>query len=374
MKHNVIGLVNLFTTPNIEPITDSRPLGSTSFLGRYALIDFPLSCFCNSGITELGIMVRDHQRSLLKHVGSLKAWVSNTKIGKQHIMFNEAAVGKEQVNTDINNLRQNDWFLYESSADYIVIMPTHVLASIDLRKVINEHVEKRAECSIVATKVSEPNKDYLGEYILEIDKEKEVVSASINTGNRRKEAIISMGIYVINRKLFGDLVTRYALDNPTLTLTELLYTLGDAKKIRRNVIMFEGYSICISSFKDYMNKSFAMLDVEEAKKLFVPDFPIFTITHDTPPATYSKDASVTSSFISNGAVIEGTVINSIIGRNVRIAKGAVVKNCIVFSGTSVGENAKISNALIDKYAIITRSHSVAGTEDNPIYIKQGAFV
>ena len=31
---NVIGLVNFHSSPDVSPITDSRPLGSTSFLGR----------------------------------------------------------------------------------------------------------------------------------------------------------------------------------------------------------------------------------------------------------------------------------------------------------------------------------------------------
>ena len=74
------------------------------------------------------------------------------------------------------------------------------------------------------------------------------------------------------------------------------------------------------------------------------------------------------------AVIEGTVRHSIIGRGVKIAKGARVENAIVFSSTRIGENAVIEDALIDKYSMITRSKKVGGTSEVPLYLHQGAIL
>ena len=78
--------------------------------------------------------------------------------------------------------------------------------------------------------------------------------------------------------------------------------------------------------------------------------------------------------IANIPVIEGTVIDSIIGRDVRVAKGAVVRNSILFSNSKVAENATVENALIDKYACITRAKKVGGTKDVPLYLHQGAIL
>lgn len=374
MEHKVIGLINTFNTPSLSPLTDSRPLASTSFLGRYALIDFPLSCLCNSNISQVGILVRDHQRSLLKHVGSMTTWVNNTKIAKNHIMFNENALVNGYLNTDINNLKENDWVFYSSDANYVVILPIHILAPIDLRPFIREHVEKGAELSIIGTKIKDASKEYIGQHLLEIDKDKIIKTASINNGKKKGEAIASMSIYIINRKLLGDLVLKHSVHNPSLNLEELIFAMGEANQLKRNFLLYENYSLCLSSFKDYMRISSSLLSYPEVSKLFNFNWPIYTVTHDTPPALYSKDAEVRSSYISNGAIIEGKVINSIIGRGVKVSKGAIVKNCIVFSNVTVGENAQVSYALIDKYAIITRSHAVEGKADDPIYIKQGAFV
>ena len=85
----VIGFCNLHHSPQLGELTSSRPLASTSFLGRYAFIDFVLSNFSNSNIDEIGILVKDHARSLNKHLGFGNSWNINTKTGANVVMYNE---------------------------------------------------------------------------------------------------------------------------------------------------------------------------------------------------------------------------------------------------------------------------------------------
>ena len=56
--------------------------------------------------------------------------------------------------------------------------------------------------------------------------------------------------------------------------------------------------------------------------MFKSNWPIYTNTNDTPPSKYKKNAKVTKSFIANGAIVDGEVTGSILGRNVEIGKGA----------------------------------------------------
>ena len=44
---DVIALVNLHNSSELKPLTNSRPLASTTFLGRFAFIDFALSNLTN---------------------------------------------------------------------------------------------------------------------------------------------------------------------------------------------------------------------------------------------------------------------------------------------------------------------------------------
>ena len=78
---DVIGLINCFQDPDLGGLTSHRTLASTSFLGRYAFMDVAMSNFSNSGIDNVAVMVRNHQRSILKHMGNMSSWVNNTKTG-----------------------------------------------------------------------------------------------------------------------------------------------------------------------------------------------------------------------------------------------------------------------------------------------------
>lgn len=371
---NVIGLVNFHSSPDVSPITDSRPLGSTSFLGRYALCDFALSNFCNSGIDTVGLLVKDHQRSILKHLGSMDAWVRNTKTSKEIIMYNEPGHERPGINTDLQNIKENDWALYDSNANLIVVAPAHIVAPIDFRPIIAEHIARHEKITVIATKVKDKSQEFLSENVLKVSKDGYVLDNYRNPGDEKGPGIVSMSAYVINRTVLADMIHRFLPANPTLDIRTLIYQAAEEGEYQCHVHLYEGYARCFDSFPHYMQYCFELLDPKVSDQLFLPSWPIYTKSHDTPPALYGENSEVRDSIVANGAVIEGAVRHSIIGRGVKIAKGARVENAIVFSSTRIGENAVIEDALIDKYSMITRSKKVGGTSEVPLYLHQGAIL
>ena len=346
--NNVIGILNFHSSPEVSPITDSRPLGSTSLLGRYACCDIALSNLCNSGIDTVGLLVKDHQRSILKHLGSMDAWVRNTKISHEIIMYNEPAHLHPETNTDLNNIKENDWVLYDSSASYIAIVPAHIMASIDLRPIIAEHIARREKITVVATPLPDASKEFLCESLIDMNKDGYAKSAYKNTGKIHAPAIASMSCFIINRTVLADMIHRFLPANPKLDIQTLIYQAAEEGEYQVHVHLYDGYRRCIDSFKAYTDMCFELLDPQVASKLFLPDWPIYTKSHYTPPSIYGENSVVQNSFVANGAIIEGTVINSIIARGVKVSKGAVVRDSIVFSSTKLGEGSKVENALIDK--------------------------
>ena len=81
-----------------------------------------------------------------------------------------------------------------------------------------------------------------------------------------------------------------------------------------------------------------------------------------------------NSFVANGSRIKGTVLNSVISRDVIIEEGAVVKNCILFSGTKVGKNSKLEYVVADKNVKIKEIKNVEGEEEHYTYISFGANI
>lgn len=371
---SVTGIVNFHTAPDVLPITEARPLGSTSYLGRYAFCDFALSNLCNSGISQVGLLVKDHQRSILKHLGSMNSWVINTKIGHTHILYNEPGHRDPRLNTDVNNLLENDWLLYDSSSQYFVFIPSHMVMAMDLRPYVKAHIKENRSVTVVASKQRNLKTSWLGANVLAFDDKGVLVDCEANKGQFSTPRVVSLDTIIINRTALVNILRKYAPLYPQADLFSLMMIAHKENAEPIVVDYYDGFARSIDSFAHYMDYSFEMLDKHKADQLFRPEWPIYTLTHDTPPALYGEESQVQNSYVSNGARIEGKVINSIIARNVVIGKGAVVKNSIIFSNVKINEGANVENVLIDKYSIVEHDHVIKGKPKEPIYVAQGAIL
>jgi glucose-1-phosphate adenylyltransferase len=373
MLNDVIGLLDCHNSPSLGQLTDNRSLASTSFLGRYAFADFALSNFCNSEIQTVGILVKDHQRSILKHLGNMTAWVSNTKIGHQTIFFNEKGALNPATNSDINNIRENDWVLYDSNASYLVFESAHVVLDIDFRPILAEHIARKEAITMVYQKATDADVSFRHESVLGIDKDGYVTSINPNDG-KNKNANISLEIWIVNRTVLADIIKRHGQVDATFGMREMLGYLLKVGNVKIHTYEHKGYARSFDSLENYVKYSFELFEPEPAADLFRPDWPIYTVTHDTPPALYGEEAVVTNSFVSNGCIVEGEVHDSILCRNVKVGKGAKVERSIVLSNVALGDDTDTEDAIIDKYSIVTKGHSVKGKEDNVLYVKQGAIL
>ena len=59
--------------------------------------------------------------------------------------------------------------------------------------------------------------------------------------------------------------------------------------------------------------------------------------------------------IANGCDIEGKVVNSVIGTNCVIEKGAEVKDCVLMGNTVVKAGAKVNYSIIDEEVTIGKN-------------------
>ena len=106
-----------------------------------------------------------------------------------------------------------------------------------------------------------------------------------------------------------------------------------------------------------------LIDLKHASDLFDDEWPIYTRTNDSCPTQYFEGSKVTSSVVSNGCLIEGTIENSIIGRGCTIKKGAVVKNSIILPTAVIGEDVHIENHVVDKHANIIHAKNLTADPD-----------
>jgi glucose-1-phosphate adenylyltransferase len=370
---DVIALLDCHNSPELGELTSSRPLASTSFLGRYAFADFALSNFCNSELSNVGILVKDHERSMMKHLGNMMSWVINTKIGHETLFYNEKGQLNPAYNSDINNIKENDWVLYDSNASVIVFESAHIVLDIDLRPIIEEHKARGEALTVVYKSINDADQEFTHGYVYDVGKDGYVTGIHKNDG-QQKNANVSLEIWIVNRTVLADMINRHQMVDAAFGMREMIGYLIKNNILKVHAYEYKGYARCFDSLENYVKYSFELLDRDVAKELFKSDWPIYTATHDTPPALYGENSAITNSFISNGCVIEGEVHDSIICRNVKIGKGAKVSRSIILSNVSIGSLVTLSDVVIDKYSIVTARHTIAGDPANVIYLKQGAIL
>jgi glucose-1-phosphate adenylyltransferase len=363
-----MGFCNLHGARSLGPLTESRPLASTSFLGRYALMDFTLSNFSNSGIDKVGILIESQPRSIMKHLGTTNVFNTNTKLGFEQVMYNEKQANNPLYNHDLNNIKANDWVLLETKPDVIVVAPSDILYTLDFAPIIKEHLEKKENLTIIYTRIRNGKTHFLDGDQVAFNQSR-IVNMSRNLG-LKDDVDVSMDTFIFSRAFFQKVLELGPSLSATFGLKEVIRHLLNQNGDSFNGYKYTGYVRSFYGLNLYYDFSMELLNEETREKLFPENWPIYTISHNTPPARYGKQAVVKNSMIANGAKINGTVINSIISRNVVVNEGAHVENAIIFTDTRIGKDVKIQKAIVDKYVQIEKTKVLAG-KDTPLYIKQG---
>lgn len=355
----------------VEGLENYRAVGAFSFMGRYRLIDFPVSNMSNSGIDCIQVYIKRKPLSLTDHLGSGRHYNINSKRGKLQVLFPENRTEHDLYNTDVDSYMTNIEKIMEMPQKYVVLAPAYMIYKMDYSELVKQHADSGAEISIAYHAVDNAKESFLNCNILNLNKQKGVESIEPNRGTA-KNRNISMDTYVMEKDLFVELVNAAHKLSSMYTLSDIINDVCIQKDVRG--IAHRGYFASITDFKSYYDANISLVDLKTATELFTEDWPIYTKTNDSCPTQYFQDADMKSSVVSNGCLIEGTVEHSIIGRGCEIKKGAVVKNSIILAGAIIGEGVHVENQVVDKSARLVHVKEVISDPSEPGYIKRGDVI
>lgn len=122
------GIVN-FESANVhvKGMGEYRPVSAFSYLGRYRLVDFPLSNMSNSGIDQIKVLVKSNPRSLVEHLGNGRQYNLNSKRGRLQIIPAISSEGVDVNNTDICAMRSILELLEAMPQEYVIIAPPNMV-------------------------------------------------------------------------------------------------------------------------------------------------------------------------------------------------------------------------------------------------------
>ncbi|MEG1254482.1 glucose-1-phosphate adenylyltransferase subunit GlgD [Clostridium sp.] len=369
---NVMGIINLYEKDRrLLELTNHRPVAAIPFFGRYRIIDFALSNMTNSGITNVGVFIQEKPRPLTEHLAQGKWWELDGKKDGLFIFYPYYNSMNSMYMTEMKNFKDNIDYIVNSTQDYVIISSSYMLCNTNFEEVVNFHKKSNSDITVMYKDVNNANDEFLGCDVLDINKHGFIKGISINKGDK-KDRHISMEIYIMKREFLLNLINEANKLSALYSLKETIEYFCNDFSI--NTFKYEGYLACINTIIEYYKKNIELLDTKNRDQLFKPESPIYTVIRDNAPAWYGENAKIKNSVVSNGALIEGTVENSIIARGVKVAKGAVVKNSILMSRCTVGSEVYIDSVIADKNTKFLRVKEIVGSKEQPVVLKKNSIV
>ena len=195
----------------MRELSNKRAIAAMPIGGSYRSIDFALSNMSNSHIQKVAVLTQYNSRSLNEHLSSSKWWDFGRKQGGLYVFTPTVTPDNGfwyQGTADA--IYQNLSWLKNSHEPYVVIASGDGIYKMDYNKVLEYHIAKRADITVVCKDANDSDVERFGMIRMNEDcriedfEEKPMVS-SYHT--------ISTGIYVLRRRQLIELIEKCAQEN-----------------------------------------------------------------------------------------------------------------------------------------------------------------
>ena len=353
---------------NLIELSKRRTLASIPFGGRYRLIDFMLSSLVGANIHNIGIITKSKYGSLMDHLGGGKSWDLDRKNGGIKILTPFATTDFSYNDNQFEILKNLHTYIDDIQSEYCVIANANMVANIDFNEIFNMHIKKDADITVLASMRVAYNTDTE----LTIDQNNKITNAIIRTNPSEDVVLVGEEIFVMKKALLYELVDFGATYGWRTFKKDVVSKRFSHLKIY--AYEHKGYFKIIDNIDAYLESNLDMLKKEIRKEIFNPEQPILTRTKDSVPTKYEDNANVKNSYVADGCVIDGTVENSIIFRNVKVLKGAKIKNSVIMQGSLICNDVDLYCAVIDKSTVISQGKSLRGEMTQPVVVNKGKTV
>ncbi len=343
----------------MRELSQKRAICAMPVAGSYRSIDFTLSNMSNSHIQKVAVLTQYNSRSLNEHLSSSKWWDFGRKQGGLYVLTPTVTANNSNwYRGTADAIYQNLTFLKNSHEPYVVIASGDGVYKLDFNKVLEYHIDKKADITVVCTDMDpEANLERFGTVRMNedfrIDEfEEKPIQAKTRT--------VSCGIYVLRRRQLIEMIEKCAEEDRYDFVRDILIRYKDLKRIYGYKI--KEYWSNIATAEDYFRTNMDFLK-PEVRNYFFKQYPdIYSKVDDLPPAKYNVGSHVKNSLISSGCIVNGEVENSVIFKKSYIGNNCVIKNSIILNDVYIGDNTYIENCIVESRDTIRANSRYVGEE------------
>lgn len=332
--------------------------------GKYRIIDFPLSNAAHSGITRVGVLTQYESVALNNYIGNGSHWGIDGNNSVAGILPpRQTDEGASWYKGTADAIYQNIDFLDNQNPEYVLILSGDHIYKMNYAKMLAYHKEHRADLTVAVLNVSLEEASRFG--IMNVNDDYSIYEFE-EKPKKPKSTLASMGIYIFTYKTLRDALVRDAKNENSEhdfgknIIPDLL-----ARNKRLFAYTFEGYWKDVGTIASLWQANMDLLDEKDPLNLYRDDnFRIFSEDARDLPQYVGKNANIKNSIVNQGAVVLGSVSNSVVFKGATIEDGATVLDSVVMPGARIGSGAIINHAIVADNVYIdgSRKENVDGKD------------
>jgi glucose-1-phosphate adenylyltransferase len=321
---------------------------AVTFGGKYRIIDFPLSNCINSGVNTVGVLTQYQPLRLNQHIGIGIPWDLDRRTGGVTILAPHVKGGGdfgEWFMGTANAIYQNIEYIDHNNPEYILILSGDHIYKMDYAKMLAFHKERCAAATIAVLEVPMEEASRFG---IMNTKENDRVYEFEEKPQNPKSNLASMGIYIFTWSRLREALIEDSKIHPDSDFGKHIIPRMLEEGQSMYAYRFKGYWKDVGTIESYWQANMELIKMLPEFNLYEGFWKIYTNSDHQPPQYTAAGARISTSIVSEGSEIYGEVYNSVLGPDVIVKKGAVVRDSIIMEDTVIGENAYVERCIIDE--------------------------
>lgn len=327
------------------------------FGGKYRIIDFPLSNCANSNINIVGVLTQYESVLLNSYVTQDSRWGLDAKDSGIYVLPpREKSEGFGLYRGTADAITQNIDFIDQYNPENVLILSGDHIYKMDYDAMLQKHIENEADVTIGVLEVSLEEATRFG--IMNTDSKDRIIEFEEKPAHP-KNNLASMGIYIFNwQQLRASLINDLHKEKSDHDFGKDIIPEFINTGKRLFAYRFKGYWKDVGTIDSLWEANMDLLYHSTDLDLADPDWKIYSEDVTMPPQYVGPDASVENAYITQGCLIEGTVINSVLFTGAVVEKGAVVKDSVLMPFSVVKTGAHVERAIIADDVVIGKDKIV----------------
>lgn len=351
-------------------LTEKVAKPAVAFGGKYRIIDFPLSNCINSGIDTVGVLTQYQPLRLNTHIGIGIPWdLDRNEGGVTVLPPYEKSTNSEWYTGTANAIFQNLDYMEQYNPDYVLILSGDHIYKMDYEVMLDFHKANKADITIACMPVPIEEASRFG---IMVTDETGRVTEFEEKPEKPSSNLASMGIYIFSWPVLKEALLKKK-DEPGCDFGKHVIPYCHENGQRLFAYEYNGYWKDVGTLGSYWEANMELIDIIPDFNLYEEFWKIYTNTGSIPPQYISENSVIDKSIICNGAEIYGEVHNSVIGSNVVIGQGAVVRDSIIMQDVVIGENCVIDKSIIAEHVNVGDNVTLGIGSDIPNKLKPNIY-